>query len=47
MEKLQKWKKGMELKGLRVNTSKMKVMRYQLSKGQAEDSVKHSFSVCS
>ena len=27
MEKLRKWKKGMELKGLRVNIGKTKVMR--------------------
>ena len=30
MEKLRKWKKGMELKGLRVNIGKTKVMRCQV-----------------
>ena len=38
MEKLRKWKKGMELKGLRVNIGKTKVMRCQVRIGQAEDS---------
>ena len=38
MEKLRKWKKGMELKGLRVNIGKTKkVMRCQVRIGQAED----------
>ena len=36
MEKLRKWKKGMELKGLRVNIGKTKVMRCQVRIGQAE-----------
>ena len=30
MEKLRKWKRGMELKGLRVNIRKTKVMRCQM-----------------
>ena len=33
MEKLWKWKKGMESKGLSLNTGKTKVMRCQVSKG--------------
>ena len=42
MEKLRKWKKGMELKGLRVNIGKTKVMRCQVRIGQSEDSGKVS-----
>ena len=38
MEKLRKWKRGMELKGLRVNIGKTKVMRCQVRIGQAEES---------
>ena len=34
MEKLWKWKKGIEMKGLKVNIGKTKVMRCQLSRGQ-------------
>ena len=41
MGKLWKWKKFMELKGLRVNIGKMKVMRCQVRKGQPEDSGKY------
>ena len=41
-----KWKKGMELKGLRVNISKTKVMRCQVRIGQAEDSGKYPCGVC-
>ena len=41
MEKLRKWKKGMELKGLRVNIGKTKVMKCQVRIGQAEDSGKY------
>ena len=43
MEKLRKWKKGMELKGLRVNIGKTKVMRCQVRIGQAE--IQESFHV--
>ena len=46
MEKLRKWKKGMELKGLRVNIGKTKVMRCQVRIGQAEDSGKFPCGVC-
>ena len=46
MEKLRKWKKGMELKGLRVNIGKTKVMRCQVRIGQAEDSGKYPCGVC-
>ena len=45
MEKLRKWKKGMELKGLRVNIGKIKVM-CQMRIGQAEDSGKYPCGVC-
>ena len=40
------WKKGMELKGLRVNIGKTKVMRCQVRIGQAEDSGKYPCGVC-
>ena len=46
MEKLRKWKKGMELKGLRVDIGKTKVMRCQVRIGQAEDSRKYPCGVC-
>ena len=46
MEKLRKWKKGMELKGLRVNIGKTKVMRCQVGIGQAEESGKYPCGVC-
>ena len=36
----------MELKGLRVNIGKTKVMRCQVRIGQAEDSVKYPCGVC-
>ena len=45
MEKLRKWKKGMELKGLSVNISKTKVMRCQVGIGQAEESGKYPCGV--
>ena len=41
LEKVRNWKKGMEKKGLRVNTGKIKVMWCRLTKGQAEDSGEH------
>ena len=37
MEKLRKWKKGMETKGLRVNAGKTKVMQCRVSRFQSED----------
>ena len=40
MEKLRKWKKGMELKGLRVNIGKTKVYEVSGEIGQAEISEK-------
>ena len=46
MEKLSKWKKGMEFKGLRVNIGKTKVMRCQVGIGQAEQSAKYPCGVC-
>ena len=46
MEKLRKWKRGMELKGLRVNIGKTKVMRCQVRIGQAEGSGKYPCGVC-
>ena len=41
MEKLRKWKKGMESKGLRVNAGKTRVMQCRVSRFQSEDSGKH------
>ena len=38
LEKVRKWKEGMEKKGLRVNAGKTKIMWCRLSMGQAEDS---------
>ena len=38
-EKLRKWKRGMELKGLRVIIGKTKAMRCQVRIGQAEELV--------
>ena len=38
MEGLRKWKKGMELKGLRVNIGRTEVMRCRVRIGQVEDS---------
>ena len=46
MEKLRKRKRGMELKGLRVNIGKTKVLRFQVRIGQAEESGKYSCGVC-
>ena len=46
MEKLRKWKKGMEAKGLSVNAGKIKVMRCQVNMVQSEDSGKHPCGVC-
>ena len=46
MEKLRKWKRGMELKGLRVNIGKTKVMRCQVRVGQAEESGKYPCGMC-
>ena len=45
MEKLRKWKKGMELKGVRVNIGKTKVMRCQVRIGQA-DSIQFNSDIC-
>ena len=46
MQKLRKWKKGMEAKGLRVNAGKIKVMQCRVSGVQSEDSGKHPCGVC-
>ena len=39
LEKVRKWKEGMEKKGLRVNAGKTKFMWCKVSKGQAENAV--------
>ena len=46
MEKLRKWKKGMEAKGLRVNAGKTKVMQGWVSRFQSEDSGEYPCGVC-
>ena len=46
LEKVSKWKEGMEKKGLRVNAGKTKIMWCKVSKGQAEDSGEHPCGVC-
>ena len=46
MEKLRKWKKGMEAKGLRMNAGKTKVMQCRVSRFQSEDSGEHPCGVC-
>ena len=44
--KIRKWKDGMEVKGLKVNMGKTKVMRCRVRSGQAENSGKYPCSVC-
>ena len=46
LEKLRKWKEGMEAKGLRVNTGKTKVMQCRVSRYQSEDSGEYPCGVC-
>ena len=46
LEKIVRWKEGMERKGLRVNMGKTKVMRCEFGSGQAEDSGKWPCGVC-
>jgi len=46
LEKLNKWKNGLEEKGLRVNLGKTKIMRCQYRTGQVENSGKFPCSVC-
>ena len=46
MEKLRKWKKGMEAKGHRVNAGKTKVMQCRVSWFQSEDSGEYPCGVC-
>ena len=46
LEKVRKWKEGMEKKGLRVNAGKTKIMWCRLSMGQAEDCGEYPCGVC-
>ena len=46
MEKLRKWKTGMEAKGLGINAGKTKVMQFRVSRFQSEDSGEHPCGVC-
>ena len=46
LEKVRKWKEGMEKKGLRVNAGKTKIMWCKVSMGQAEDFGEHPRGVC-
>ena len=47
IEKLKKWKAGMEEKGLRVNMGKTKIMRCQVGAGQVAKLGKYPCGVCS
>ena len=46
LEKLGKCKRGMEMKGLRVNAGKTMVMRRRVSKGQVETSGRDLCNIC-
>ena len=46
VEKIQKWKAGMEDRGLRVNMGKTKVMRCRIDAGQVQKSGKYPCGVC-
>ena len=46
LEKVRKWKEGMEKKGLRGNAGKTKIMWCRPNMGQAEDSGEHPCGVC-
>jgi hypothetical protein len=46
VERVKRWKQGMEEKGLRVNMGKTKVMRCHVVSGQTENSGKWPCSVC-
>ena len=46
LEKLRKWKKEMEAKGLMVNAGKTKVKRCWVSRVRSEDSGRHPCGVC-
>ena len=46
VEKIMKWKVGMENKGLRVNMGKTKVMRCQVGAGEVVESGKYPCGVC-
>ena len=43
---IERWREGMERKGLRVNMAKTKVMKCQVGSGQAENSGKWPCGVC-
>ena len=45
-EKLERWQKEMEAKGLRVNMGKTKIMHCQVKYGQAENSGKWPCGIC-
>jgi hypothetical protein len=46
LESIKRWRGGMEEKGLRVNMGKTKVMKCQVSQGQADNSGKWPCGVC-
>ena len=46
MEKLRKWKNGMEAESLRVNAGKTKVMQRRVNRFQSEDSGEYPCGVC-
>ena len=46
LEKIERWKDGMERKGLKVNIGKTKVMRCKVGAGRVEDSGKWPCGIC-
>jgi len=46
VESEEKWKKGIEAKGLRVSMGKTKVMRWEVNSGQVEESGEHPCRIC-
>ena len=46
LERIRQWKDGVELKGLRVNMGKTKVMKCKVRQGQADNSGKFPCGIC-
>ena len=46
VEKIEKWRKGLETGGLRVNFGKTKIMRCEIGAGQVKSSGKYPYGVC-
>lgn len=47
MERIEKWKEGLESKGLKVNIGKTKVLKCEVAAGPVEETGKYSCGVCS